>query len=448
MVAAIPPNTPVIPPLQRRYSISGKTPLEDLGSVKSPLQALDTNVQSPSCGLCDSSSSGGAGENAVRTSAKRSAMQLPSPNTPAPQELPTKIARLGLDQDDMDLSGGEESCVTDPLPDEREWVEDDIMNMDQDFLSISPSSTSSPADCDCECDHAISPSDSATALPTSTIPSPPLAFTPCEMDIQHPTFLTLPPEIRHQIYLHLPDLVLPHPLIYCLSTFANKKSHPLASVSSQIRAEALAIFYTYNIWTIKLEFKIMYDAFQEWICRLGDSARDLRVVIIAVRGRMFKPWTRHGRGSNLISVGNQQQQQTILPSNQATAINMALGTGSASTAAGAGPAGPMTILPSNTSMIASPLLPPVPPVTQATPHPYSPPDGDASFRIDLSEKWAGGRVELLRNDGTAASGELARFQLSKLVVGIWEKRQAGTLNGQDWVNLVDRFLALTGGGSW
>jgi hypothetical protein len=32
-----------------------------------------------------------------------------------------------------------------------------------------------------------------------------------------------------------------------------------------------------------------------------------------------------------------------------------------------------------------------------------------------------------------------------MVEGLWEKRRAGTLNGQDWVNMVDNFITFIGG---
>jgi len=28
---------------------------------------------------------------------------------------------------------------------------------------------------------------------------------------------------------------------------------------------------------------------------------------------------------------------------------------------------------------------------------------------------------------------------------LWEKRQAGTLNGQDWIDMVDGFITFIGG---
>ena len=72
-------------------------------------------------------------------------------------------------------------------------------------------------------------------------------------------------------------------------------------------------------------------------------------------------------------------------------------------------------------------------------------DGDASFRIDLSEKFTGGRVQIVRNDGSKEAGERARIQLSRMVEGLWEKRRTGTLNGQDWITMVDQFITFIGG---
>jgi hypothetical protein len=216
---------------------------------------------------------------------------------------------------------------------------------------------------------------------------------PSDFDPLPPTFLTLPPELRHQIYLYLPDLVLPHPLIYCLSTFENKKQHPLSAVSRQIRSEALAVYYSYNHWIIKLEFKIMYDAFQNWIIQLGDAAGHLRIVTVAVRGALFKPRTSHSPGININGM----------------------------------------IVMANANVPGGHVV-----------EEYHPPDGDASFQIDLSEKYEGGLVEVVRNDGSRESGEKAKVFLAGLVRGMWEKRKAGTLNGQDWVDMVDRFLTFTG----
>ncbi|KAF2268759.1 hypothetical protein CC78DRAFT_529736 [Lojkania enalia] len=418
-------------PLQRRYSVTGQTPpdpADHVGGMKSPkLQTLDTSVQSTSCGLCEGSMDSGkssglstltlgprrseeqskqAGEMAhitiARTSSKRSATQLPSPNTPSSHELPPKIARLGLDHEDMDLAVSDtdvdddeddEGSFSDPLPD-SDWPS---FSHDSPSTSTPSSPTSDPTiysdACECIEETGLSP------LPV--LDPEVFALSPQDLGISPlspssplpPTLLTLPPELRHQIYLHLPDLVLPYPLIYCLSTFADKKQHPLASVSRQIRSEAQAIFYSYNTWILKLEFKIMYDVFQSWIVGLGDGAAHLRIVHIAVRGSLFKPRTSHP------------------PS--------------------LGPNGHLMALAGNNALPA--------PVEE-----YCPPDGDASFKIDLSEKYNGGKVELLRNDGTREAGEKAKAFLEKLVEGLWEKRRVGMLNGQDWVDMVDRFLSFAG----
>ncbi|KAF2651471.1 hypothetical protein K491DRAFT_90036 [Lophiostoma macrostomum CBS 122681] len=395
METVLPASSAPAVPLQRRYSVTGQTPPDDVGAVKSPkLQALDTSVQTAGCNLCESGDAGTCGRRrlleaphqeerahtqAGRTSAKRSATQLPSPSTPSSLELPTKIARLGLQHHDMDLDGPEDS-LSGPCPEEEsDWA-----------LSACgdspPTSFYSMTDCECASEAEESQSKYFDVL---DVPLPSLD------DRTALSLCTLPPELRHQIYLKLPDLVLPYPLIYCLSTFANQKQHPLASVSRLIRSEALAIFYSYNTWIIKLEFNIMYDAFQQWIIRVADGSSSLRLIKIAVRGSLFKPRTSHG---------------TTTPANM-----------------------PLTL-----------ALNGFPVNAQAPAEAYHPPDGDASFGIDLSEKWTGGRVELLRNDGTWEAGESARIYLAKLVEGLWQKRRTGTLNAQDWVTMVDRFLEFIG----
>ncbi|ORY16717.1 hypothetical protein BCR34DRAFT_450300, partial [Clohesyomyces aquaticus] len=376
---------------QRRYSVTGQTPPDGVPAMKSPkLQALDTSMQTTSCGLCEGggdagmyqpghSCSLGVGTTGitVRTSAKRSATQIPSPNTPSSQELPTKIARLALEHDHMDVDSSQDS-LTDPFPDSDDWALSDGSASAPSSPAFSSTSLS-----DASLKHLLALEDIALPLASPRVPIPP-------SDSPPRTFSTLPPEIRHQVYLHLPDLILPHPLIYCLSTFANMKQHPLASVSQLIRSEALAIFYSYNTWIIKLEYKIMYDAFQDWIIRLGDGAGRLRLVNIAVRGSLFKPRTSHASSINAPPLIG--------------AVNGPMGAA-------------MRIV-----------------------EEYHPPDGDASFGIDLSEKWEGGKVELLRCDGTKEAGEEARVHLQTLVRGVWEKRTRGVLNGQDWVDLVDQFL--------
>jgi hypothetical protein len=414
--------------LQRRYSVTGQTPPGDVGvsNMKSPkLQALDTSVQT-TCGLCEAQGETCAGPAAaelhpdgggqergrktanhaiVRTSSKRSATQLPSPSSPS-QELPIKkLNCLGLghhierERDaetdiDMDMSlDMDEGSLTDPCPEESDWALSSYGDSSSASFPSSPELSSTSVTDDtldegiCLDEPALPYSNSNRVEPSDSnrvelaISSP--------QSSSAPTLLTLPPELRHQIYRHLPDLVLSHPLIYCLSTFANNMQHPLASVSHLIRTEALAIFYSYNTWIIKLEFKIMYDAFQDWIIRLGDGANHLRIVTIAVRGAMFKPRTSH----SVNSIGLNGVMNT-----QIGAVRES----------------------------------------------YCPPDGDASFRIDLSEKWTGGRVVVERNDGTQEAGERARVLLEKLTHGLWEKRRLGQLNGQDWVDVVDSFLGFTG----
>jgi hypothetical protein len=51
----------------------------------------------------------------------------------------------------------------------------------------------------------------------------------------------------------------------------------------------------------------------------------------------------------------------------------------------------------------------------------------------------------MRNDGTQEAAETGRAHLANMVEGLWEKRRAGTLNGQDWVNMVDSFITFIGG---
>jgi hypothetical protein len=218
-------------------------------------------------------------------------------------------------------------------------------------------------------------------------------------DLTHapPTFVTLPPEIRHQIYRNCENLVIDKPLVYCISTFDGQMQHALASVSRLVRSEALAIFYSYNLWVIKVEFKMMYEAFQDWIIRLGDGAGLLRLVSFSVRGSLFKPKRSH--------------TQSVLIHGHL--VQLAPGV--------------------------------IGPAAGTREELYCPPDGDASFKIDLSEKYAGGKVQLVRNDGTSEAGEQARAHLGKMVRVLWEKRRAGTLNGQDWIDMVDGFITFIGG---
>lgn len=451
---------------QRRYSVTGQTPADDAEAMaRSPkLQPLDTTAQTAGCGLCESaaeagrlvaSSEEGAGaaepvrgrtmaqpSTIVRTSSKRSATQLP--NSPL-HELPPKIARRRIcHHADVDMDTDTDSDVTDVFRDPCEHDDDDMGFESQatsvpstpgysEPLSASnlPDATSlehlqlcaeDTSDDDCMEDFALSVPhsrnhshvgihiDSKQDLQASWVAFQKATAMLAEPQIHHIerveplpiddapqplTFLTLPPEIRHQIYRNCENLVLHKPLVYCISTFDGEMQHPLGSVSRLVRNEALAIFYSYNLWVIKVEFKMMYDAFQDWIIRLGDGAGLLRLISFSVRGSLFKPARTH----NTSVMFNGQLVTT--PANMPGASN--------------------------------------------TGEMYSPPDGDASFKIDLSEKHAGGKVQLVRNDGTREAGAQATLYLAKLVSGLWSKRQNGTLNGQDWLYMVDDFIYFIGG---
>lgn len=456
---------------QRRYSVTGQTPPDDAEAMKadnrSPkLQALDTSVPSTSCGLCESgadatkfttaSNDGGAEQsrgrkmaqpgNMVRTSSKRSATQLPSPNSPS-HELPPKIARYRLgqyhDYVDSDLDTDTDSSDgTDIFRDRSEREEDDLVYHSQaTSMPSSPEHSQPRSVCvlpdaaslqklqlcgsdgledDCMEVLALSPPhsrnhslDCAYFDHKSTLQEDWAAYQKSHRDppqetvhienVESPesdedrnpvTLLNLPLEIRTQIYRNCEELVFKQPLLYCIATAFDKIQHPLASVSRQVRAEALAIFYSYNTWTIKVEFRMMYEGFQHWIIRLGDGAGSLRLVDFSVRGTLFKPKRTH--------------TQSVLLHGQLIQVTPGV-------------------------------------ATNGRDELYSPPDGDASFKIDLSEKYQGGKVQLLRNDGTPEAGEKGRQQLTKMVEGLWEKRRAGTLNGQDWVNMVDGFITFIGG---
>jgi hypothetical protein len=439
---------------QRRYSVTGQTPPDDAEAMKaenaSPkLQPkLDTSVPSTSCGFCEggadasrfdiaSNDSGAerlrgrktAQADTIVTSSKRSATQLPSPSSPSP-ELPPKIARYLLrDADDADWDTDTDSDATDVLRSE----DDDEMVWESHVTSMHSTpehlhslgqlqlSAREGSDDDCMEDLALSiPShsrnhsyacldpDRKTSLQEdwAAYEKNQLWATQSDLHLEYlnelladespapPTLLTLPPEIRHHIYRHCEELVFKQPLLYCIATAFNKIQHPLASVSRQVRSEALAIFYSHNTWTVKVEFRMMYEGFQHWIIRVGDGAGALRLVDLCVRGTLFKPKRAH--------------TQSVLLHGQLVQV---------------------------TPGVAS----------NGREQFYSPPDGDASFKIDLSEKYQGGKVQLVRNDGTKEAGEQGRAQLAKMVEGLWEKRRAGTLNGQDWVTMVDDFITYIGG---
>ena len=458
---------------QRRYSVTGQTPPDDAEAMKarSPkLQPLDTSVQTPPCGYCDgapelssNSEASAAGQRRgrnmaqkgtiVRTSSKRSATQLPSPSSPTHQ-LPPKIPRYRLnvdidigsdtdtDSDDTDLLGdgsdhdychGVESQATSfpstpeysqpygvsSLPDATrleglqlyaEERPDDDEHMDDYALSPSHSRNHSlnrvqlDGSNDVQKDwaaHIASHKEEAEIVHMEDVQVTSVQEThahPTEDTTHDPlTFVTLPPEIRHQIYRNCENLVIDKPLVYCISTFDGQMQHALASVSRLVRSEALAIFYSYNLWVIKVEFKMMYEAFRDWIIRLGDGAGLLRLVSFSVRGALFKP--RRSHTQSMLIHGHLVQ-------------------------------------------LAPGVIGPAPASQEDF---YCPPDGDASFKIDLSEKFAGGKVQLVRNDGTSEAGEQARLRLGRMVNVLWEKRQAGTLNGQDWIDMVDGFITFIGG---
>lgn len=460
---------------QRRYSVTGQTPPDDAEALKagSPkLHALDTSVQT-SCGLCESGAEASrALEDSAtaqlrgrkmsptctitRTSSKRSATQLPSPSSPT-CELPPKIARyrLSYNEPGVDMDTDTDSDVTDVFRDHSDKEEQDWVVHSQATSMPSTPEFSLPLSelrlPDTE-DEGIDVEDLALSPPHSRHHSLNCAHLDEKLALQHDwamlkqtnallelesqamhleyaeppqvhetaeteagthtavTFLTLPPEIRYQIYRLDTDLVKSTPLTYCLENAGSKIQHPFASVSTQIRREALSIFYSYNTWSIKTEYKMFYEAFQDWIVRLGDGAGLLRLVTLSVRGKLFKPVKTH--------------PQSVVVNGQVVVIHTGL--------VPQGLAG-MGVLPSPTREEI-----------------YSPPDGEASFMIDLSEKFVGGRVLLTRNDGTEDAGETGRIQLQKMVCSLWQKRRDGTLNGQDWISLVDGFLGFVGmvGGAW
>ena len=450
---------------QRRYSVTGQTPPDDAEALKagSPkLHALDTSVQT-SCGLCESGAEASKTlEDSTtaqlrgrkmsttctitRTSSKRSATQLPSPSSPT-CELPPKIARyrMSYNESDMGLVTDTHSDVTDVFRDRSSGEEEDWVLSSQATSMPSTPEFSLPLSALClpdTEDEGIDVEDLALSPPHSRNHSLNCAHLDEKAALQRDwaifkqanallesqfmyleqtaplytqevsthtpvTFLTLPPEIRYQIYRLDTDLVKSKPLCYCLENAGSKIQHPFASVSVQIRREALAIFYSYNTWAIKTEYKMFYEAFQDWVIRLGDGAGLLRLVTLSVRGKLFKPMKTHS--------------QSVIVNGQVVVIHA----GQASIGGG--------VLPSPTREEM-----------------YSPPDGEARFMIDLSEKYAGGRVQILRNDGTEGAGEKGRARLEKMVESLWEKRRDGTLDGQDWINLVDGFLSFVGmiGGTW
>ncbi|KAF2494257.1 hypothetical protein BU16DRAFT_68800 [Lophium mytilinum] len=361
--------------LQRRYSFTSSTVLDGTAvtntsaAVRSPktiaLQPVET-----ACNLCENPGVGvDFGQD--RRPPKRDATQLPSPNANDTQSLPAKITKLALElerdvDDDIDSGYSDDGDVILPSPIPLHLESHDRL---QHHLNLH-----------CHESLELEPYNTPLLLPAVPTANP-------------PHLLSLPPELRAQIYRYLPDtLISSRPLIYCLSTFAGRKQHPLAAVCRQIRQESLALFYGYNTWLIKLEFKMMYDAFRTWIRDLGDNAGELRLLQISVRGRMFRPvvgGTTGGAGS---------------------------GSGTAVFSTAGASAGVE----------------------------YLCVDGDATFRIDMSERYEGGEVEVVRCDGSKAAGERARVHLQGLVEPLWKKRREGRLRGADFLGMVDLFLGYTG----
>lgn len=70
--------------------------------------------------------------------------------------------------------------------------------------------------------------------------------------------------------------------------------------------------------------------------------------------------------------------------------------------------------------------------------------GYATFGVDLSEKYAGGRVEVLACDGPAAAGAQGKVALEGIVRGLWERKGRGKLRGRDVKEAMDTFLSFTG----
>lgn len=359
---------------------------------------------------------------AVRTSTKRSATQLPSPSMPHSQ-VPKKIARLALDnpssQKSVDLN-----FEFDPT----------FNTLPEPAFSASvapfaqPSPTFPPPACETPLSEPevflLSPPDSptTTALTTPTLePLPAPIKTP-------PTFESLPSEIRRMIYLHLPDIVFDFPLTYCHSHVRGLKQHPLTSVSRLIRSEALKLIHAHNTWNIKLEFKIMYEAFRTWIDTIGDEgAGALRIVIVGVRSRKFRRRAERRREAAGQASQGGNGQHTQIPHHQAMLfVNPLFFT-----------LGAQNVL--NSNAVANNAG------SSGRQEPeYCPPDGEASYRVDLSEKWEGGKVEIVRCDGSMEAGECGRVYLEGLVRGLWEKRGRNQLRRSDWVEMVERFLEWTG----
>ncbi|KAK7609231.1 hypothetical protein JOL62DRAFT_179836 [Phyllosticta paracitricarpa] len=224
-----------------------------------------------------------------------------------------------------------------------------------------------------------------------------------------PTLLTLPPEIRRLIYQHIPDLINQQPLIYCLSLFRNRRQHSLGSICRLMRAEALEMYYSSNTWLIKLEYRDFYDSFKSWVGSLdAASANSLRQLRVSVRSTTFARGLRWhvAPGGTAAAVGvlpdilpmsspqHQGYHQYLLPHERASAAGASY--------------------------------------------------GYATFGVDLSERWADGRVEVLACDGCPLAGREAKMVLEGIVKGLWEKRRRGEMRGVDLKEAMDRFLDYNG----
>ncbi|KAF2747797.1 hypothetical protein M011DRAFT_476966 [Sporormia fimetaria CBS 119925] len=313
-------------------------------------------------------------------------MEIPSSNLLS-SRLYSEVVRIGL-------SSGMTGKEAKALP------KHDVDQEEQHHMTESPSDDHNPNETDIPDSGLAHAATDTNMEDTTQQETPPSAPTPPSTSPPHsnPRFCTLPPEIRREIFLLLPDLVYPYPLIYCLSTFS--KQHPLASVNKLIRSEALTLFYSQNTWLIKLEHRIMYDSFRTWITSLSpDSVRALRRVHIAVRGTMFAPVKQWRKGTPApVTVGH------------------------------------ITLRPLGSDVrFASKLVR----------------EGDAMFAVDLSEKWErGGLVRVLRYEGSGKGVCRAYEELSRLARGLWGLRKEGTVEAGDWIRAVERILRFVGGGDW
>jgi hypothetical protein len=324
------------------------------------------------------------------------------------------------------------------------------------------------------------------------------------MDDSHPSLLTLPPEIRHQIYRHLPDTLIAHrPLIYGITPFSGRKTHCLSAICKQIRQEVMAIFYGQNEWVVSLEFKIMYEAFRRWVLEeVGEGAGSLRKLRVGVRCKALapkvrklvikeqpepelepEPVTNADPSPDLNLDGDAEMEtdaddtavapliETPVPPADETAVvedlpeTMDTDTPDVSDDASTVASSPFGSHSSASTVLTPPSLPSTSspaPVASDIPEPQTPDsvaaapaepvyevitvraDGDATFLVDLSEKHPNGRVTVLRSEAIAPDTESVRLILESVVAWLWEKRVRGTMTGADLVEGMDRFLGSVG----